>query len=158
MGRLSKSQQKFLLSTISVLIALSVAYLTNQLPELRDLINQLPELQDFQNQALIVIGLLMLLTAITLFVNWKLLRLDDEGSVDKPEEYAVQQNREKLLEQLRKTWISGVLEKSLYHEARVELVLKEVKDQRQETLPPGTRVIQKFDELGQGGTMLILGE
>ena len=148
MGKLSKSQQQFLLLFTGSALGSFVGYL----------INQLPLIPDFPNKNHIVIGSVTLLTLISFFVAWKLARLDGEGSVDKPEEYAVQQSREKLLERLRKTWISGVLEKSLYHEARVELVLKEVKDQRQETLPPGTPVIQKFDELGQGGTMLILGE
>jgi hypothetical protein len=148
MAKLSKPQQQFLLLFTGTALGSFVGYL----------INQLPNIPDFPNKAQIVIGLVTLLTLISFFVAWKLARLDGEGSVDKPEEYAVQQSREKLLERLRKTWISGVLERSLYHEARVELVLKEVKDQKHETLPPGTRVIQKFDELGQGGTMLILGE
>ncbi len=148
MGKLTKSQQQFLLLFIGSALGSFLGYL----------INQLPGIPDFPNKNQIVVGSVTLLTLISFFVAWKLARLDGEGSVDKPEEYAVQQSREKLLERLRKTWISSVLEKSLYHEARVELVLKEVKDQRQETSPPGTRVIQKFDELGQGGTMLILGE
>jgi GTPase SAR1 family protein len=148
MGKLSKPQQQFILLFTGTALGSFVGYL----------INQLPNIPDFPNKNQIVIGCVTLLTLISFFVAWNLARLDGEGSVDKPEEYAVQQSREKLLERLRKTWISGVLEKSLYHEARVELVLKEVQDQRQETLPPGTRVIQKFDELGQGGTILILGE
>lgn len=150
MPKLSKPQQQFLLLFIGSVIGSVVGYLINQLPELKQL--ELPHKNE------IVIGSVTLLTLISFFVAWKLAGLDGEGSVDKPEEYAVQQSRAKLLERLRKTWISGVLEKSLYHEARLELVLKEVKDQKQETLPPGTLVIQKFDELGQGGTMLILGE
>lgn len=150
MGKLTKSQQQFLLLFTGSALGSFLGYLINQLPELKEL--ELPHKNE------IVIGLVTLFTLISFFVAWKLARLDQDGGVDKPEEYAVQQSREKLLDRLRKTWISGVLEKSLYHEARVELVLKEVKDQRQETLPPGTRVIQKFDELGQGGTMLILGE
>jgi predicted NACHT family NTPase len=148
MGKLSKPHQQFLLLFTGSALGSFVGYL----------INQLPGIPDFPNKNQIVIGCVTLLTLISFFVAWKLARLDGERSVDKPEEYAVQQSREKLLKRLRETWISGVLEKSLYHEARLELVLKEVKDQRQETLPPGTQVIQKFDELGQGGTMLILGE
>jgi len=145
MAKLSKPQQQPLLLFTGTVLGLFVGYL----------INQLPNIPDFPNKAQIVIGSVTLLTLISFFVAWKLARLDGEGSVDKPLKSVDQQSRKKLLERLRKTWISGVLEKSLYHEARVELVLK---DQMQETLPPGTRVIQKLNELGEGGTMLILGE
>ncbi len=145
MGKLSKPHQQFLLLFTGAALGSFVGYL----------INQLPGIPDFPNKNQIVIGSVTLLTLISFFVAWKLARLDEEGSVGKPEKHTIQQSRKKLLKRLRETWISGVLEKSLYHHARVELVLK---DKAQETLPPGTRVIQKFDELGEGGTMLILGE
>ncbi len=148
MGKLSKSPQKFLLLFAgSVLISPIVAYLINQLPELKQL--ELPHKNE------IVLGSVTLLTLISFFVTWRLAILDDEGSISKPGDYIDQRSRKMLLERLRKMWISGVLEKSLYHHAPIELVLK---DQKQQTLPPGTRVIQKFDELGEGATMLILGE
>jgi GTPase SAR1 family protein len=148
MRKLSKPQQVLLAVTGTVLPSV-VAYLINQLPGLKEL--GLPYKKE------IVIGLVTLLILIWLFIHL-LTMPNGEESGGEPSDSLVQQSREKLLKRLRETWISGVLEKSLYHEARVELVLKEVKDQKQETLPPGTRVIQKFDELGQGGTMLILGE
>jgi hypothetical protein len=76
-------------------------------------------------------------------------------------------NRQILLNKVRNFWVKGVLEKSLYNKARIELGLEERFDtlelmyetleQLRQALPSGTRAIDKFDELGQGRTLLILG-
>jgi signal peptidase I len=78
-------------------------------------------------------------------------------------------NRQALLNKVRNFWIKGVLERSLYNQARIELDLQERLDaldliwvtpeQPKQCLPKGTTIISKFDELGVGArTLLILGD
>jgi Predicted NTPase (NACHT family) len=83
----------------------------------------------------------------------------------KREEY---RNRQALLNKVRNFWIKGVLEKSLYNKAKIELGLEEhfdavelawaTPEATKQDLPVGIRAIDKFDELGIGKTLLILGE
>ncbi|MDJ0552928.1 MAG: AAA-like domain-containing protein [Microcoleaceae cyanobacterium MO_207.B10] len=77
-----------------------------------------------------------------------------------------------LLNKVKNYWVKGVLETSLHGKVLIELGLAERKDavtrpwglvwqdleNPQAELPPGTRIIDKFDELGAGRTLLILGE
>lgn len=78
-------------------------------------------------------------------------------------------NRQALLNKVRNFWIKGVLERSLYKQARIELGLEDRLDaldliwvtpeHPRLPLPMGTKVISKFDELGVGArTLLILGD
>jgi hypothetical protein len=81
-------------------------------------------------------------------------------------------NRQILLNKVKNYWIKGVLETSLHGKAIIELGLEErsnaverpwglvweSSDKPQQPLPPGTRLINKFDEMGAGRTLLILGE
>ena len=81
-----------------------------------------------------------------------------------------ERNRERMLELVRNSWVKGVLEQSLHGEVLIELGLEERRDavlNRQgmelqtpckpnRLLPPGTKVIDVFDEMGQ--KLLILGE
>ncbi|GAB4203432.1 MAG: hypothetical protein Fur006_57730 [Coleofasciculaceae cyanobacterium] len=90
-------------------------------------------------------------------------------------------NRQILLNKVRNYWIKGVLETSLHGKALIELGLEErldavvrpwglawerndmrspgeVQEMHSQPLPPGTHLIDKFDELGAGRTLLILGE
>jgi hypothetical protein len=83
-------------------------------------------------------------------------------------------NRQILLNKVRNYWIKGVLETSLHGRALIELGLEErpdavvrpwglawessTTDTRSHSLPPDTRLIDKFDEIGAGRTLLILGE
>jgi ATP-dependent Clp protease adapter protein ClpS/energy-coupling factor transporter ATP-binding protein EcfA2 len=81
-------------------------------------------------------------------------------------------NRQLLLNKVKNYWIRGVLEKSLHGRALIELDLQErldaiecpwgvvweTADTPREILPPGTRIIDKFDEIEQGRTLVILGE
>lgn len=77
-------------------------------------------------------------------------------------------NRQVLLSKVRNHWIKGVLDRSLYSRAKIELGLEEYFDaiyfswetaeQSRQELPKRTRAINKFDELGAGRTLLILGE
>ncbi len=77
-----------------------------------------------------------------------------------------------LLNKVKNYWVKGVLETSLHGQVLIELGLEERKnavnrpwgllwedlENPQQELPPGTRIIDKFDELGAGRTLLILGE
>ncbi|HEY86324.1 MAG TPA: ATP-binding protein [Chloroflexi bacterium] len=80
-------------------------------------------------------------------------------------------NREAMLKLVRDFWVKGVLEQSLYNEALIELGLEERQEavdnrprdmvlqtpqQPDRVLPPGTRVMDVFNEMGQA--LLILGE
>ena len=90
-------------------------------------------------------------------------------------------NRQILLNKVRNYWIKGVLETSLHGKALIELGLEErlnavvrpwglawerndmrspgeIQEMHSQPLPPGTHLIDKFDELGAGRTLLILGE
>jgi len=81
-------------------------------------------------------------------------------------------DRQTLLDKVRNAWIKGVLEKSLHGQALIALGLEErldaldspaalaweTSDQPRQTLPPGTRGIDQFDQLGTDRTLLILGE
>lgn len=82
------------------------------------------------------------------------------------------ENRRILLSKVRNSWVQGVLERSLYARILIELGLEErldavnhlgemvweTPDQPRQFLPAGTRVIDKFDEMVAGRTLLILGE
>jgi hypothetical protein len=79
-------------------------------------------------------------------------------------------NRKRLLDKVRIYWVEGVLEKSLYAEARLELGMEEKPDavenpwdmvlqqanEPNHTLPHGTKIIEVFDSMA--GELLILGE
>ncbi len=79
--------------------------------------------------------------------------------------------RTKLIERVKNYWIKGVLERSLPDRIPIELGLEdrpdavtlplvkewETPEERSQTLPPGTRVIDRFDKMGIGRTLLILG-
>jgi len=81
-----------------------------------------------------------------------------------------ERNRGRMLELVKNSWVKDVLERSLNDEVLIELGLEEQGDavlNRQgielqtpgkpnRLLPPGTKVVDVFDEMGQ--TLLILGE
>ncbi len=87
----------------------------------------------------------------------------------KPPTSLDQRNRLQILKRVRLDWIDGVLDKSLYKVARIELGLEarsdaieqplnaivQVPDESPKTLPPGTTISQIFDD--RGGALLILG-
>jgi hypothetical protein len=80
--------------------------------------------------------------------------------------------RQVLLDKVQKFWVKGVLENSLHSRALIELGLEErldlVKqpfsgvgeflDVPGQVLPDGTQSTAVFDEMGEGRTLLILGE
>ncbi|HAG84511.1 MAG TPA: hypothetical protein DCL61_25985 [Cyanobacteria bacterium UBA12227] len=81
-------------------------------------------------------------------------------------------NRQALLNKVRKFWVEGVLENSLHDQVLIELGLEkhadavvsawnmelETADETQKPLPKETKIISIFDQLGEGRTLLILGE
>lgn len=77
-----------------------------------------------------------------------------------------------LINKVRNSWIKGVLETSLHHRAWIELNLEErfdavshpwglaweSPDQPRRGLPPQTAVVDVFLQMGQGRSLLILGD
>lgn len=109
------------------------------------------------------------------FVEWPRLKrrmgwARAEETEFKLSEAQKQQNRQAMLALVEHTWIKGVLEKSLYGAAMMALGLVEQAEavqrpwesvlwppkREEKLLPAGTKLIDKFDEVGQG--LLILGE
>jgi len=82
------------------------------------------------------------------------------------------QNRQALIDKVTNFWVKGVLEKSLHSRAVIELNLEKRLDVVEQPfsmdwatpqrlrhgLSPGTKVIDLFCQMGEGGTLLILGE
>ena len=107
------------------------------------------------------------------FINQVSELFDRQVSVVKTEltqeEY---RQRKALLSKVKDYWVKGVLEKSLYNEAMIELGLEERSDLVErpfigfeelsedsgESLPTGTGATEFFDQIGDGRTLLILGE
>lgn len=99
-------------------------------------------------------------------VNVGQIRLDGEMS---RQEF---RNRKALLNNVKTSWVEGVLEKSLHEQIPIVLGLENRSsavaspwnldiinpDKSCQSLPTGTPVIDVFDKLGEGGTLLILGE
>lgn len=81
-------------------------------------------------------------------------------------------NRHILLNKVKNYWVKGVLETSLHGVALIELGLEnrldaiehpwgmvwETAEQVRQTLPKNTRIINLFQKMGAGRTLLILGE
>ena len=78
-------------------------------------------------------------------------------------------NRNALLAKVRNAWIKGLLNRSLYSQARIALGLEDRPDMvmhpwrmeynyasQRRPLPTGTRLITKLQELGEGATLPIL--
>jgi hypothetical protein len=86
-----------------------------------------------------------------------------------PQEY---RNRQALLNKVKNFWVQGVLETSLHHQVVIQLGLEdrsqvlatpwnlvlETAARTQTVLSEGTTVLDLFDRLGTGRTLLILGE
>ncbi|HEY9633856.1 MAG TPA: TIR domain-containing protein [Coleofasciculaceae cyanobacterium] len=86
-----------------------------------------------------------------------------------PQQY---RNRQALLNKVKNYWVKGVLENSLHKRSLIELSLEErpqavdhpwnlaseALDEPQKLLPQGTKIIDLFDFIGEGRTLLILGK
>lgn len=81
-------------------------------------------------------------------------------------------DRRVLLSKVKQYWIEGVLEKSLHTKAMIELGLEkrsdavklpfsgfeELPEESRQILPTGTDATEVFNQIGEGRTLLILGE
>jgi signal peptidase I len=77
-------------------------------------------------------------------------------------------NRQAVLDKVHNNWIKGVLEQAFYNRAKIEIgleerldlinLLGEVPDRPRRQFLQGENAITKFDELGTGRTLLILGD
>lgn len=100
--------------------------------------------------------------------NWVLkfaINLFGNQQASSRQEY---RNRKALLDKVRRSWIEGVLERSLFDRAQIELGLErrfdalaldyETPEQLRQPLPKGIKVSERFfEQLGVGRTLLILG-
>lgn len=79
-----------------------------------------------------------------------------------------QRNRRIMLGHVENFWVKGILEKSLHGAALLDLGIKEdpdalnypwaiKKEATKETLPAGTSMLEIFQEIGMGRSLLILG-
>ena len=102
--------------------------------------------------------------------RWAKLLLPPPSQTHLPrQEY---RNRQALLNKVDQFWVKGVLERSLQNQIMIELGLEERPDavdqpwnmvlqtpnEEPTPLPQGTKVIDLFDDIGEGRTLLILGE
>ncbi len=81
-------------------------------------------------------------------------------------------NRKVLLTKVKNYWVKVILKQSLYNQVLIELGLEErpdviahplsdileIGDSSPQPLPKGTKIIDIFDDIGAGRTLLILGE
>jgi flagellar biosynthesis GTPase FlhF len=105
-------------------------------------------------------------------VNVACLGNRQASSTVKPLTQQDYRNRKVLLNKVKTFWVEGVLEKSLHIKALIELGLEErldaverpfqdvqeIPDESRRTLPSGTDATQVFNQMGEGRTLLILGE
>ncbi len=94
------------------------------------------------------------------------------GGVDQLTPHQKYRNRQALLAKVKNFWVKDVLEKSLYNQVLIRLNLEErpdavvnpwsmvleTVDNSPQPLPIGTKIIDVFDQIGEGRTLLILGE
>lgn len=118
-----------------------------------------------------VIVLVALLIGIAVDI-WKLIRTPASAETIAPDLTRNDRLQATLMDSVRHKWIYSVLENpnSLYQRSRLELGLQEQPEwvrhwlsrgQRESNwraLPPGTRIVDEFEKLGRGATLLILGE
>ncbi|UJB71478.1 NACHT domain-containing protein [Acaryochloris sp. 'Moss Beach'] len=114
--------------------------------------------------ALALVGVLVLMVAdvVQLFSKPSTL------TATEMDEARWQDNRQTLMDKAGVKWIDGVLNKSLYQQARIAVGLEERPEmvgvewqtmgEEKQVLPPGTRLLDRFANLGGGGTLLVLGE
>ncbi len=77
-------------------------------------------------------------------------------------------DRQILFNKVKNYWVNGILKGSLYSRAQIELEMEErfdavdlawdTPEEPKRLLPLGTKLINKFDEMGAGRTLVILGD
>ncbi|WP_017318885.1 NACHT domain-containing protein [Mastigocladopsis repens] len=110
-----------------------------------------------------------------IYVNKSLFQISDflgrrASDVAKPSTQEEYRQRKVLLNKVKNYWIEGVLEKSLHTRVMIELGLEErldavehlgieeLPDKSGQALPTGVGVTDVFNRMGEGRTLLILGE
>lgn len=120
----------------------------------------------FSGIGIAVIGLLWQIAKFIYVAKWKRTRPEESATSQRP----FQRNRQAMLKQVHDFWVKGVLENSLYGGALLELGMAERKEavdrpwdivlqipgQDNRRLPPGTKIVDVFDQMGR--SLLILGE
>jgi hypothetical protein len=157
-----KRVRLILIVTLSILLTLLISILVNILTSQESPLAHLP--------AWLIIIFLFIVVALLISVTvYDRLPSSSAPEVASPNQEQAEKNRERLLERVRDKWIKGVLDDSLYREARIELGLSKYPEalanpfhlslwqgQRQEKLPTGTRIIEVYDNAK--GELLILGK
>ncbi|MEA5503267.1 NACHT domain-containing protein [Halotia wernerae UHCC 0503] len=109
---------------------------------------------------------------LTVNESFSLAKLIGNREVKPPSGKQEYRFREVLLNKVKQYWIKGVLEKSLYTKALIDLGLEErldavkrplssvqeIPDESGQILPEGKSVSDVFNKMGKGRTLLILGE
>lgn len=111
-------------------------------------------------------SLVAFITAVTAFVT--LIFEENKDKSKEPKQTLDQRNRRVMLNHVENFWVKGVLEKSLHGAALLELGIKEdptavsypwamMRESTGETLPEGKPMLEIFEEIGMGRSLLILG-
>ncbi|WGV23996.1 NACHT domain-containing protein [Halotia branconii] len=109
---------------------------------------------------------------LTVNESFSLAKLIGHREVKPPSGKQEYRFREVILNKVKQYWIKGVLEKSLYTKALIDLGLEErldavkhplsnvpeIPDESEQILPEGQSVSDVFNQMGKGRTLLILGE
>ena len=111
---------------------------------------------------------------VNLTVYDQLPQIVSQGAVVASQPLTQQEYRQRkvLLNKVKEYWLKGVLERSLHSQVLLELGLEEKPEMVQrpfceadefamtsgEMLPEGTNATSLFDEMGEGRTLLVLGE
>lgn len=109
-----------------------------------------------------------LLLGIAGFAGLIIEFINSKNEKDRPLETLDQRNRRVMLNHVEEFWIKGILEKSLFGETLLELGIKETPDalnlpgtinrpSTDETFPLGKSMLEIFEEIGLGRSLLILG-
>jgi hypothetical protein len=129
----------------------------------------LPLMPSGVNSAVFVL-IAILLAVVALVAGFKDVVELLEKFHHRPPTVTTTNNRQVLLNKVRRFWVQGVLERSLHGAILLDLGMEykpeaiqhpwdtvvRWPDQIERTLPSGTRIIEVFDE--SGGSLLILGE
>jgi GTPase SAR1 family protein len=116
-----------------------------------------------------------LISGSVIYVNKSLFQISDLlgrriSDVAKPATQEEYKQRKVLLNKVKNYWIEGVLEKSLHSKVMISLGLEErldaverfgieeLPDKSGQALPTGVGVTDVFNRMGEGRTLLILGE
>ncbi len=99
---------------------------------------------------------------------WNVFLGRQEAAPLQPPSRQEYRNRQALLNKVNNYWVKGVLEKALHNQVLIELGLEErpdaiahpwnLLDNEQQPLPQNTKIIEVFGSMGEGRSLLILGD